>query len=96
MPAWRRTSCCPCRWCWPIGSPGCSLTPGKLGTIRGLGPDGKAQVSVEYLFGLPSRIVSVVASCQHDEGKDLEELRREVLERVITPALRGAAPGPRD
>ena len=31
----------------------------KLGTIRGLGPDGKAQVSVEYLFGLPSRIVSV-------------------------------------
>lgn len=47
----------------------------KLGTIRGLGPDGKAQVSVEYLFGLPSRIVSVVASCQHDEGKDLEELR---------------------
>ena len=64
----------------------------KLGTIRGLGPDGKAQVSVEYLFGLPSRIVSVVASCQHDEGKDLEELRREVLERVITPALEELPP----
>ena len=59
----------------------------KLGTIRGLGPDGKAQVSVEYLFGLPSRIVSVVVSCQHDKGKDLEELRREVLERVVAPAL---------
>lgn len=64
----------------------------KLGTIRGLGPDGKAQVSVEYLFGLPSRIVSVVVSCQHDEDKDLEELRREVLERVITPALEELPP----
>lgn len=64
----------------------------RLGTIRGLGPDGKAQVSVEYLFGLPSRIVSVVVSCQHDEDKDLEELRREVLERVITPALEELPP----
>lgn len=64
----------------------------RLGTIRGLGPDGKAQVSVEYLFGLPSRIASVVVSCQHDEGKDLEELRREVLERVITPALEELPP----
>lgn len=91
MPAWRRTSCCPCRWCWPIGSPGCSLTP-ETGDHPGAGPDGKAQVSVEYLFGLPSRIVSVVASCQHDEGKDLEELRREVLERVITPALEECCP----
>ena len=64
----------------------------KLGAIRGLGPDGKAQVSVEYLFGLPSRIVSVVVSCQHDEDKDLEELRREVLERVIIPALEELPP----
>lgn len=64
----------------------------RLGTIRGLGPDGKAQVSVEYLFGLPSRIASVVVSCQHDEGKDLEELRREVLERVIIPALEELPP----
>lgn len=59
----------------------------RTGTIRGLGPDGKAQVSVEYAFGLPSRIVSVVVSCQHDADKDLEELRREILETVITPAL---------
>lgn len=64
----------------------------RLGTIRGLRPDGKAQVSVEYLFGLPSRIVSVVVSCQHDGDKDLEELRREVLERVITPALEELPP----
>lgn len=59
----------------------------KAGTIRGLGPDGKAQVSVEYAFGLPSRVTSVVVSCQHDANKNLEELRREILESVITPAL---------
>ncbi len=38
----------------------------KLGTIQGLGPDGKAQVSVEYHKGRPERIAAVVVSCQHD------------------------------
>lgn len=60
----------------------------KTGIIRGLGPDGKAQVSVEYADGLPSRIAAAVVSCQHDVDKDMDELRREVLESVITPALR--------
>ena len=64
----------------------------KKGTIHGLEPDGKAQVSVEYVFGLPSRITSVVVSCQHDADKDLEELRQEILESVITPALRDLPP----
>lgn len=64
----------------------------KTGTISGLEPDGKAQVSVEYVFGLPSRISSVVVSCQHDADKDLAELRQEVLEFVITPALRELPP----
>ena len=49
----------------------------KLGTIQGLGPDGKAQVSVEYHKGKPARIAAVVLSCQHDEEKDLEELRKQ-------------------
>lgn len=60
----------------------------KTGTIPGLQPDGKAQVSVEYAFGIPQRIAAVVVSCQHDAGKDMDELRREIRERVITPALR--------
>ena len=64
----------------------------RKGTIRNLGPDGKAQVSVEYVFGLPSRIASVVVSCQHDESKSLEKLRKEVMESVITPALRELPP----
>ena len=64
----------------------------KTGTIKGLGPDGKAQVSVEYAFGLPSRIISVVISCQHEEDKSLDDLRREVMEYVVMPALRELPP----
>ena len=60
--------------------------------ISGIGPDGKAQVSVEYQFGVPHRLVSVVLSCQHDADKDMDELRREVLRHVITPALRDFPP----
>ena len=59
-----------------------------MGFINGLQPDGKAQVSVEYAFGLPCRVAAVVVSCQHDEQKDLSRLRDEVMEYVITPALR--------
>lgn len=64
----------------------------KLGTIQGLGPDGKAQVSVEYRKGRPARIAAVVLSCQHDEEKDLEELRKELTRSVIVPALRDLYP----
>ncbi len=64
----------------------------KLGTIQGLGPDGKAQVSVEYRKGRPERIAAVVLSCQHAEAKDLEELRKEISRHVIVPALRDLYP----
>ena len=64
----------------------------KAGMIQGLEPDGKAQVSVEYVFGLPSRITSVVISCQHEENKSLDDLRREVMEYVVIPALRELPP----
>lgn len=64
----------------------------RTGRIQGLGPDGKAQVSVEYVFGQPSRITSVVVSCQHDPDKDMEILRREIQTEVIQPALRELPP----
>lgn len=64
----------------------------RTGRIQGLGPDGKAQVSVEYVFGQPSRITSVVVSCQHDPDKDMEMLRREIQTEVIQPALRELPP----
>ena len=59
-----------------------------MGRISGLRPDGKAQVSVEYAFGVPRRISAIVLSCQHAEDKDLSQLREELLEFVIQPALR--------
>ena len=64
----------------------------KTGTIQGLGPDGKAQVSVEYQGGKPCRIAAVVVSCQHDADKNLDELRREITRHVIVPALRELYP----
>ena len=64
----------------------------KTGTILGLGPDGKAQVSVEYQNGKPHRIAAVVVSCQHDADKDMDELRREITRHVIVPALRDLYP----
>ena len=71
------------------------LTSARVkGTIPGLGPDGKAQVSVEYQDGAPKRIAAVVVSCQHDADKDLEQLRSELTRHVIVPALRDLYPDP--
>ncbi len=64
----------------------------RTGTIHGLGPDGKAQVSVEYEGGAPKRIAAVVVSCQHDEDKDLAELHSEITRNVVVPALRSLYP----
>ena len=59
----------------------------RQGIIPGLRPDGKAQVSVEYRFGVPYRIAAVVVSCQHEEELPLPELRRDILRHVIRPAM---------
>ncbi|MGJ9482418.1 methionine adenosyltransferase [Actinotignum sp. GS-2025e] len=56
------------------------------GTITGIKPDGKAQVSVAYDdTGTPTAIETVVVSIQHDADKDLEELAREIRSSVIAP-----------
>ena len=54
--------------------------------ISGIGPDGKAQVSVQYAFGVPERVDTIVISCQHDENKDPDELREELRKLVIARA----------
>lgn len=56
--------------------------------IEGLGPDGKAQVTVEYEDGKPVRLDHVIVSCQHEADKSLKQLEREIRERVLFPALR--------
>jgi S-adenosylmethionine synthetase len=55
----------------------------KNGDIPYLRPDGKSQVTVEYEDDRPRRVEAVVVSTQHDPEIPLEEIRREIAERVI-------------
>jgi len=57
----------------------------KSGEIKGIGPDGKSQVTIEYHDGKPARIDAVVISTQHLEEKNIDTLRREVKDKVIHP-----------
>lgn len=59
----------------------------KKGTIKGLRPDGKSQVTVEYEDGLPKRIHTVLVAAQHNEDKEAIELKKEIEKEVITPVL---------
>jgi S-adenosylmethionine synthetase len=59
----------------------------KSGELAWLRPDGKTQVSVEYEGDRPVRVDTVVVSTQHDPEATAEEIRAEVIERVIVPSL---------
>ncbi|PWB47501.1 MAG: methionine adenosyltransferase [Candidatus Methylomirabilota bacterium] len=52
-----------------------------------LRPDGKSQVTVEYLNGRPSRIDTVVISAQHSPDVSLKQIREDIVEQVILPVL---------
>ncbi|HEY7754893.1 MAG TPA: methionine adenosyltransferase [Actinomycetota bacterium] len=61
----------------------------KAGVIPYLRPDGKSQVSIEYLDGTPRRIHTVLISAQHREEVDVETLLApDVKTEVIDPVLR--------
>ena len=51
--------------------------------IDGLRPDGKVQVTVEYEEDKPVRVDTIVVSAQHIPEKDIDELRKEIIEKVI-------------
>jgi S-adenosylmethionine synthetase len=57
---------------------------GKLDFLR---PDGKSQVSVEYVNGKPARIDAVVISTQHSDEVSTERLRADVRKHIIDPIL---------
>jgi S-adenosylmethionine synthetase len=59
----------------------------KSGLLPYLRPDGKSQVTVEYEYGRPKRIDTVVISTQHDPDITTEALRADVIEQVIRPVL---------
>ncbi|HFG8763329.1 TPA: methionine adenosyltransferase domain-containing protein, partial [Corynebacterium striatum] len=63
-------------------------------TIRGIGPDGKSQVSVVYdELGTPIGIDTVIVSIQHDAHKDTGVLEREVRTLIVAPAIEAYLPG---
>ncbi len=59
----------------------------KEGILPYLRPDGKTQVTVEYEDDRPVRVDTVVVSSQHSPKISLEELRRDILDKVIRPII---------
>lgn len=59
----------------------------KTGVLPYLRPDGKSQVTVEYIDGVPARIDAVVVSSQHSEDVALLTLREGIIKHVIREAL---------
>jgi S-adenosylmethionine synthetase len=59
----------------------------KTGDLSWLRPDGKSQVTVEYAFGKPKRIDTVLVSTQHAPDVKNEEIHAGVRELIIDPVL---------
>ena len=59
----------------------------KDGTLPYLRPDGKAQVTVEYVDNKPVRVDAVVVSTQHSNAVPLETIRADVIEQIIRPII---------
>ncbi len=59
----------------------------KNGTLLWVRPDGKSQVTIEYSYGKPKRIDTVLISTQHDPAVTQEEIRTGLIEQVINPVL---------
>lgn len=59
----------------------------KNGTLPYLRPDGKTQVTVEYVDDKPVRIDTVVVSCQHHPEVGLDTISRDIIENVVKPVI---------
>ncbi len=59
----------------------------KDGTLPYLRPDGKTQITAEYVDGKPTRIDTIVISTQHSPEATLEQIRTDLIGYVITPII---------
>ena len=59
----------------------------KNGTLPWLRPDGKSQVTVEYSYGKPKRVDTVLVSTQHAPDVSHAEISESITEHVIMPVL---------
>jgi S-adenosylmethionine synthetase len=60
------------------------------GTLNYLRPDGKSQVTVDYEGTKPVRVDAVVVSSQHSPDVSQEQMRADVIEKIITPTIPAA------
>ncbi|MCC6695591.1 MAG: methionine adenosyltransferase [Candidatus Hydrogenedentes bacterium] len=59
----------------------------RSGALPWLQPDGKSQVTVEYVDNKPVRVDTVVISNQHSASVSNDEIRKQIIEQVIKPVL---------
>jgi S-adenosylmethionine synthetase len=59
----------------------------KKGIVDFLRPDGKSQVSIEYIDGRPARVDCVVISSQHSDKVSERDLHEAVIREVIKPVI---------
>ena len=63
----------------------------KAGAVPYLRPDGKTQVTFEYVDGRPTRLLHVLVSTQHQDGIDRDTvIRPDLIEQVIRPVIPAA------
>ena len=59
----------------------------KDGVLPYLRPDGKTQITVEYVDDKPVRVEAIVVSSQHSADVSLETIRKDIIENVILPIV---------
>ena len=59
----------------------------KSGKLSYLRPDGKTQVTVEYVDGVPTRVDTIVVSSQHSAEIDSATIRKDIIDQVILPII---------
>lgn len=59
----------------------------KEGVLPYLRPDGKSQVTVKYVDGVPAEINTVVVSTQHEPDVGNDQIKEDVIEKVVMPIL---------
>lgn len=59
----------------------------KDGTLPWLRPDGKSQVTIEYSYGKPVRVDTVLISTQHADSVSHSEIEESVVEHIINPVI---------
>jgi len=59
----------------------------KNNIINYLRPDGKTQVTIEYIEKKPARIDAIVISAQHNQDIGLDQIKKDIIEKVINTSI---------